>query len=104
MEGIKRRDKVIIIEVPLLFERKHESVFNRTITVHTGEDAALYRLGEKGVNREEAFLRINAQLPIDQKIKKSDYVIDNNGSSDETFAQAKEIYQKLMKEAEDADH
>ena len=104
LEGIKRSDKVIIIEVPLLFERNYESGFNRTVTVYTGEDTALERLEKKGVNREEALLRVNAQLPIDQKIGKSDYAIDNNGSSDETFAQAKEIYQKLMKEAEDADN
>ena len=104
LEGIKKRDKVIMIEVPLLFERKYESGFNRTITVYTGEDTALYRLEKKGVNREDALLRVSTQLPVDEKIRKSDYVIDNKGSSDETFVQVKEIYQKLLKEAEDADN
>ncbi len=104
LEGIKRSDKVIIIEVPLLFERNYESGFNRTVTVYTGEDTALERLEEKGVNREEALLRFGAQLPVDEKISKSDYVIDNKGSGDETFVQVKEIYQKLLKEAEDADN
>jgi len=104
LEGIKRKDKVIIIEVPLLFERKYEAGFNRTITVYAGEDAALYRLEKKGVDRKEALLRVNSQLPVDAKIRKSDYVIDNQGSSDETFVQVKEIYRKLLKEAEDADN
>ena len=104
LEGIKRKDTVIIIEVPLLFERKYESGFNRTITVYTGEETALERLEKNGVNREEALLRVNAQLPVDEKIRKSDYVIDNKGSSDETFARVKEIYRKLRKEAEDADN
>jgi dephospho-CoA kinase len=100
--GIKNKDKVIIIEVPLLFERNYGSGFNRTITVHTEEDTALYRLENKGVNREEALLRTRAQLPIDEKVRKSDYCIDNKGSSEETLAQVKEIYKKLLKEATDA--
>jgi dephospho-CoA kinase len=102
--GIKNKHKVIIIEVPLLFERNYEFGFNRTITVHTEEDTALYRLEKKGVNREEALLRTRAQLPINEKLRKSDYSIDNKGSSEETFAQVKEIYKKLLKEARDADH
>jgi dephospho-CoA kinase len=102
--GIKNKHKVIIIEVPLLFERNYESRFDRTITVHTEEDTALYRLENKGVNREEALLRTRAQLPINEKLRKSDYSIDNKGSSEETFVQVKEIYKKLLKEARDADH
>jgi len=102
--GIKNKDKVIIIEVPLLFERNYESRFNRTITVHTGEDTALCRLEKKGVNKQEALLRVRTQLPIDEKVRKSDYVIDNIGSGDETFVRVKEIYKKLLSEAKDADH
>jgi dephospho-CoA kinase len=104
LKGIKRNEKVIIIEVPLLFERNYGSRFNRTITVYTGEDTALCRLGEKGVDRQEAILRVSAQLPIDEKIRKSDYVINNQGSSDETFVQVQEVYRKLLKEAKDADN
>jgi dephospho-CoA kinase len=100
--GIKNKDKVIIIEVPLLFEGNYESGFDRTITVHTEENTALYRLENKGVNREEALLRTRAQLPIDEKVRKSDYSIDNKGSSEETLAEVKEIYKKLLKEATDA--
>jgi len=103
LKGINQDDKVIIIEVPLLFERNYESRFNRTITVHTGEETALCRLEKKGVNRQEALLRLGSQLPIAEKISKSDYVIDNAGSSDETSVQVKEIYRKLLNEAKNAD-
>jgi len=104
LEKMNGKHKVVMIEVPLLFERGYEDRFERTITVHTKEEIALNRLEKDGVNREEAILRLKAQLPIEEKIKRADYVIDNNGTSKETMEQVEIIYNKLLKEAEDEDN
>ena len=104
LEKMNGKHKVAMIEVPLLFERGYEDRFNRTITVHTKEEIALNRLEKDGVNREEAILRLKAQLPIEEKIKRADYVIDNNGTSKETMEQVEIIYNKLLKEAEDGNN
>jgi dephospho-CoA kinase len=104
LEKMNGKHKVAMIEVPLLFERGYEDRFERTITVHTKEEIALNRLEKDGVNREEAILRLKAQLPIEEKIKRADYVIDNNGTSKETMEQVEIIYNKLLKEAEDGDN
>jgi dephospho-CoA kinase len=98
-DEINRKDKVILIAVPLLYERGYEDRFDRTITVHTKEKIALNRLKKDGITKEKALLRLKAQLPIDEKIKRSDFVIDNNGTIEETMAQVKIICKKLLKEA-----
>jgi dephospho-CoA kinase len=99
LDEINRKDKVIIIAVPLLYERGYEDRFDRTITVHTKEKIALNRLKKDGITKEKALLRLKAQLPIDEKIKRSDLVIDNNDTIEETMAQVKIICKKLLKEA-----
>ncbi len=95
------RDKVVFVEVPLLFEREYERRFDRTITVYAGEEAALYRLEKGGISRRAARLRLKAQLPIEEKIKRPDFVIDNNGTIEETSSQAERIYKELLKEAKE---
>lgn len=93
-------NKVAMIEVPLLYERGYEDRFDRTITIYTKEEVALNRLERDGVNREEAILRLKAQLPIEEKIKRADYVIDNNGTTEETMKQVEIIYNKLLKDVD----
>ncbi len=97
LDKINGKDKVIIIAVPLLYERGYEDRFDRTITVHANEESALNRLEKEGITIEEALLRLKAQIPIEEKIKRSDFVIDNNGTIEETMAQVEIIYKKLLK-------
>lgn len=113
LDKINKKDKVIMIAVPLLYERGYEERFDKTITVYTKEETTLSRLGKEGITREEALLRLKAQLPIEEKIKRSDFIIDNNGTAEKTMAQVEIIYKKLLKdvdnikvlkEAEDGDN
>jgi dephospho-CoA kinase len=94
-EGLEDTEKIVVIEVPLLFERGYEKRFDRTITVYTEEKVALYRLSKEGISRQEAMARLKTQLPIKEKIKRADFVIDNNGTFDETQKQVRRIYKKL---------
>ncbi len=89
---------VTVVEIPLLFERGYEKKFDRTITVFTDEATALARLEKKGIERPEAMRRLRAQLPIRDKIGKSDFVIDNNGAPEDVSSVVKRIYEKLLKE------
>jgi dephospho-CoA kinase len=93
-------NKVVLAEVPLLFERGYESRFDKTITVSAEEKAALDRLEKRGISREEALLRLKTQLPIEDKGRRADFVIDNNKSLEETKSQVEAIYQELLREAE----
>jgi dephospho-CoA kinase len=100
----KRKGMIAVVEVPLLFERGYENRFNRTITVFTDEETALQRLEVKGVDRGKATLRLNTQLPIDEKKRRSDYIIDNGGTPEETEVQVETLYKKLAGEANDGNN
>ena len=49
------------------------------------------------MNREDARNRIKSQLPLEEKIKFADFVINNDGSIEETKRQVEEIYSLLKK-------
>ncbi len=89
--------RVVVVEVPLLFESSTERRFQKTITVHATDKEAVRRLKQKGVSRGKALARLKAQMPIEEKISRSDFTIDNSGNIDETKKQAGEIYKELMK-------
>jgi dephospho-CoA kinase len=90
------KKSVVIIEVPLLFERGYRERFDKTITVFTDEETALKRLEKAGVKRTDALLRLQSQLPIREKMKRSDFIIDNSGSVRETTSRAEAIYKTLL--------
>ncbi|HXX58808.1 MAG TPA: dephospho-CoA kinase, partial [Thermodesulfovibrionales bacterium] len=87
LEEMKERDgdeKVVIVEIPLLFEKGYAGQFQKTVTVFTSVEAALKRLEDAGVGREDSLLRLETQMPAHEKVRKSDFAIDNGGPLDET--------------------
>jgi dephospho-CoA kinase len=68
------------------------------MTVYTTQKAAIERLMKSGISRGNALKRLKAQLPIQIKKKKADFLIDNNGSRRKTFRQVEKIYGQLCEE------
>ena len=98
------KSSVVVVEVPLLFERGYRKKFDKTITVFTDEETALKRLEKAGVKRTDALLRLQSQLPIREKMKRSDFIIDNSGSIRETTSRAEAIYKTLLTAAGHGNH
>jgi len=92
-------DALIIKDIPLLFELKlTRPVFmDKVVVVSASEQTQLRRLEEKGMSREDARSRIKSQLPLEEKIKSADFVINNDGPLEETKRQVEEIYSLLRK-------
>jgi dephospho-CoA kinase len=96
IEDFQKGKDISIASIPLLFEVGWESDFDKVILVIAKDNTRLKRLMERnGLTKEQAKIRLNAQMNQGDKIKKSDFVIDNNGSQEETFEQVKKIYDKL---------
>jgi len=75
-----------VLEVPLLFEQALENWFDFTVCVACAPAQQLARLEQRGLPRELAGQRISKQLPLAQKIDRSDFVLWNEGSPE--FLQA----------------
>lgn len=90
-------DALIIKDIPLLFEVTRPIPLDKIIVVSASEQTRLRRLQERGMSRKDAKNRIKSQLPLDRKIKTSDFVIDNDGTLEETKRQVGVIYSLLRK-------
>ena len=90
-------DALIIKDIPLLFELTRPVLVDKIVVVSASEQTQLRRLEEKGMSREDVQSRIKSQLPLEEKIKSADFVINNDGSLEETKRQVEEIYSLLRK-------
>jgi len=71
--------KPYLIDIPLFFEREGAYDIEKVIVVYAPKEIQLQRLMSRdALSEEEALLRINAQLPIEQKREKATFVIDNS--------------------------
>jgi len=95
-ENIRRhRDKVVVVEVPLLFESGFDRYFDYSITVYTDRATSINRLQAKGVLREDAEKILAAQMPITKKKRLADFRINNNGDLEKTRRRELRIYRKI---------
>lgn len=69
-----------IVVIPLLFETNAEKEFDATVCVACSEVTQRKRLEERGWTPEQITQRIAAQLPIDKKIARADFVAWSEGS------------------------
>jgi dephospho-CoA kinase len=90
-------DALIIKDIPLLFEVARPISVDKVVVVSASEQTQLRRLEEKGMSRKDAQNRIRSQLPLEEKIKSADFVINNDGPPEETKRQVEEIYYLLRK-------
>ena len=87
---------VVIMDIPLLFESKLTHMVEETVLVYVSMETQLKRLMDRdGYSEADALARIHAQMPIDDKRKLADYIIDNNGPVSETIEQVKEIMKQF---------
>lgn len=96
LEEIKKsKKKWIVIEVPLLFEAGFEKICDCVVTVFSGTREADERLLGQGWSRTEIQRRRAEQWPIQRKMAKSDFVINNSGSKAKTRKQVRIFLKQL---------
>ena len=89
-------EDIFFMDLPLLFELQYEDWFDQIWLVDVTKETQLSRLMTRnGLSQEEATKRIAAQLSLQEKRKRADVLIDNNGSLEETRQQIRDALQKL---------
>ena len=89
---LKSGAKCVVLDIPLLFESKLTDFVDRTIVVFVDESVQLKRLMDRdNYTKDEAIQRIQSQMPLKDKIKLADAVIDNNGSKSTSYVQLKKL-------------
>lgn len=84
--------RAVFLDIPLLFEGSLDQWTDKTIVVYVSKDNQLRRLMSRNhLTEQEALARIDSQMSLEEKRRRADEVIDNNGSVEETERQLQSI-------------
>ncbi|KAK4283624.1 hypothetical protein QN277_000554 [Acacia crassicarpa] len=90
--------KIIVLDVPLLFEAKMDKFTKPIIVVWVDPETQIQRLMARDRSIEEdARNRVNAQMSLDVKRSKADIIIDNSGSLDDLNEQFQKVLSEVSK-------
>jgi dephospho-CoA kinase len=94
------KDQTTIVEVPLLMEKCLEKDYDLSVVVYAPYELckkrALADPKRKSMSKEEFDKRWKLQMPIDDKARKADYVIDNSKSLKETEKQVQQFIERYL--------
>ena len=87
---------LVVVDVPLLYETGHAGDFDRVIVTSCSPDTQLQRLVTRdGLTEDEARQRLTAQMSTADKVARADFVIQTDGTFEETDRQVEDMYRKL---------
>ncbi|MDD5496855.1 MAG: dephospho-CoA kinase [Atribacterota bacterium] len=93
-----QKNIICIVEAPLLFEAHLEDMMDKIIVVYLNREEQLKRLLlRNNLTREEAIQRIESQMPLEEKLSRADYVIDNCFSLQQTKKKVLQVWKELEK-------
>ena len=89
-------ETIIVNEIPLLLEKKMESLFDFLVIVISSEKNRLERLAHRGLTAEQATARMAKQVSDEQRKAAADFLIVNDGNLDQLEADVEKIWQTLQ--------
>lgn len=92
------RDAAVII--PLLYETDETAGWDAVICVAANEANVGARLSARGMSSQQMKERIGAQMPLDEKCRRADYVITNNGSLEELKESISAVFREIISKRE----
>lgn len=84
-----------LVDVPLLYETGYSSQFDRVVVTACLPDLQITRLVGRGMSEQEGRQRLAAQMPAVEKAARADFVIQTDGSFEETNQQVEKVLQNL---------
>ncbi|WP_037282975.1 dephospho-CoA kinase [Saccharibacillus sacchari] len=88
---------IVAADIPLLYESGLEDLYEKIVVVYVPRAVQLERLTSRdGLTPEQAEGRLNAQLDIEEKKRRADFVIDNSGTLEETRRQVEELLEQWV--------
>ena len=94
-------DCVVLIDAPLLIEANSQDTVDVIVVVTASTQTQLQRLLERAIaqnrppSQAEAQARIDSQMPVSEKVKYADFVIENDGTFEELEQKVDGLWSKL---------
>ena len=100
-EARDRGDRIVVSDIPLLFEAADPAAFDAIVLVDAPEPVRRARLlAPRGLSADDADRMLAAQAPSGPKRERSTFVIDNNGDRTALEARAREVWTQLLARAD----
>lgn len=78
-QALKSGHPLVVVEIPLLFEKQLETEFDRTICVTADSEMQKMRLKARGLTETDITQRKQNQMSLNEKMKRADILLYNNG-------------------------
>ncbi|MDX8336526.1 dephospho-CoA kinase [Candidatus Cetobacterium colombiensis] len=92
----KETNEIIVFDVPLLFEVNLEKYCNKVLVIDIDPEIQMNRIKARdGIDIELIKKIIEAQMPREEKIKKGDIIINNNGKIEELEEKIRKVIKDL---------
>jgi dephospho-CoA kinase len=89
-------DGICVYEAAIIIETGSFRDFDRLIVASCTEEQQVERaILRDHLTREEVLDRLRRQMPLEQKVKYADYVIDTSGTKEHTLEQTRNVYASL---------
>ncbi len=98
LEAIKKMapNAIVVIDVPLLIETGLQKEFDTVIVVYVSADMQIRRLMDRDeITEEEARKMVELQIPLAEKRRFADYIINNDGTHEETEMQVRTVFEAI---------
>ena len=97
LKEIEARDPagIAVMEAAILIETGSYRRFDKIVLAVARPEQQVERAMARGLSREKALARIERQMPLEEKRKHADYVIDTSGQKEDTLRQVGEVYRAL---------
>ncbi len=89
---------LFVVEIPLLFEGGRSGQFDHTLAVTAPEERRLAWAAERGMGEEQVRAIEARQLPQEEKARRADLVVQNDGDLDTLSGQAREVFEMVTRE------
>jgi dephospho-CoA kinase len=87
---------IAVTEAAILIETGSYKDYDRLLVAVCRPEQQVERaMARDGLSRQEVLDRLSRQMPIEDKVKYADFVIDTSGSKESTFQQTKQVYEAL---------
>jgi len=96
---------LVLLDIPLLYENEYETELDEILVVYVDSATQKERLLKRNpeLTEEEALNRIYSQIPLEDKAKRADVLIDNNGTIKQTLKQVGRWLETALAEDEVAE-
>ena len=92
--------KLFVAEIPLLFEGGRSGQFDYTVAVTAPEERRLAWAAERGMGEGQVRAIEARQLPQEEKARRADLVVQNDGNLDTLSGRAREFFEMVTTEVE----